>query len=213
MATLHVTIDNTEFATNDDDQEAAALLRLAGRDPARYDLFLIDKHGIEIHIDDDQIVNLDDGERFVTRRKLRFSVDGTRFTTYDDDQTAAALLRQAGLDPADRELTRIGEAGERETFIDNQLVTIADGDKFVTAVRQHEVTIIVNTRQHRWNEPRISYAQVVEIAYPGQPIGDQDDVTVRYTYRRGHGGGTLTAGHDAEVKEGMVFDVHRTTRS
>ena len=213
MSTLRVTIDSTEFATTDDDQESAALLRLAGRDPAHFDLFLIDGNGVETHIDDDQIVNLHDGERFATRRKVRFSVDGTRFSTYDDDQSAAALLRQAGLDPADRDLTRIAANGEREIFADDQLVTMADGDEFVSAVRQREVTIIVNTRPHRWHEQRISYAQIVEIAYPGQPIGDQDDVTVRYTYRRGHSGGTVTAGHDVEVKEGMVFDVHRTTRS
>jgi hypothetical protein len=212
MATLHVTIDSTEFATTDDDQEAAGLLRLAGCDPARYDLFLIDDHGIETRIDDDQIVNLRDGEQFATRWKVRFTVDGTRFSTYDDDQTAAALLRRAGLNPADHDLIRVGPGEHRELYTDDQLVAIADGDEFVTAERQREVTIIINTRPHQWHSQRITYAQVVELAYPGQPVNDQEDVTVRYTHRHGHGG-TVTAGHDVQVKEGMVFDVYRTTRS
>lgn len=213
MTTLNITIDDTEFPTTDDDQEAASLLRMAGRDPAHYDLFLIDEHGIEISIGDHQIVNLHEGERFATRRKLRFSVNETRFATHDDDQTAAAVLRLAGLNPTDYGLTRTGPGGGSETFYDEQVVTIADGDKFISTRRQRDVTIVVNTRQHRWYDLRISYTQVAEIAFPGQPIGDQDDVTVRYTYRHGHGGGTLTVGHDVEVKEGMAFDVHRTTRS
>jgi hypothetical protein len=36
--TIHFTIDGKPFTTRDDDQEAAALLRLAGLDPNAYDL-------------------------------------------------------------------------------------------------------------------------------------------------------------------------------
>lgn len=213
MATVQISIDGTSYDTRDDDQEAAALLRLAGRDPARFDLFLVDTDGIETHVDDDQIVDLHDGEAFRTRHTVRFTIDGTPFVSYDDDQTALALLELAGDDPALRTLTRLDGHGVVESFTDEQLITIADGDRFETAERHHDVTIVVNTRPHQWADKRISYSQVVELAYPGQPITAEQDVTVRYTYRNGHGGGTLTAGHDVEVKEGMVFDVHRTTRS
>lgn len=78
----------------------------------------------------------------------------------------------------------------------------------------HEITIVINTRPHLWTEKRISYEQVVALAYPGQPVGPDTDITVRYSRGHdGHGSGTLTAGHSVEVKDGMVFDVHRTTRS
>lgn len=78
----------------------------------------------------------------------------------------------------------------------------------------HEVTIIVNTRPHTWSEKEISYEQVIELAYPGRPVTDQESVTVRFTRGHdGHGSGTLTAGHDVKVKKGMVFDVVRTSRS
>ncbi|MDQ1537073.1 MAG: hypothetical protein QOE58_1466 [Actinomycetota bacterium] len=75
-------------------------------------------------------------------------------------------------------------------------------------------TIIVNTRAHEWNEKKISYEEVVHLAYPDQPIGADDVVTVRYT--RGpddHRDGSLTAGHSVKVKNKMVFDVYRTSRS
>ncbi|OZD85354.1 hypothetical protein CH260_04835 [Rhodococcus sp. 05-2256-B2] len=212
MTTLNIEIDDNSYSTTDDDQESASLLRLAGRDAGRYDLFVIDAHGVETRIEDDQIVNLHSDMRFRTRQKVRFTIASKPFSSFDDDQTAGDLIRLAGLEPAEHDLTRVSPNGQRETFADEQLVKITDGDKFVTVVRNRELTIIVNTRPHLWREKRINYTQVVEIAYPGQPVTDQEDVTVHYTPRRG-GGATLTAGHDVEVTEGMVFDVHRTTRS
>lgn len=133
MTTIHITIDDVDHTTADDDQEAASLLRLADREPKKYDLFVIDKHGVETHIKDNQIVDLHAGERFRTRRKVHFSIDGEPHTTWDDDQTAAALLRLAGVDPAAYDLARVTRAGGPETFFGEQLVTIHDGDEFVTA--------------------------------------------------------------------------------
>ncbi|GAA3832575.1 hypothetical protein GCM10022226_62280 [Sphaerisporangium flaviroseum] len=76
------------------------------------------------------------------------------------------------------------------------------------------VTIIVNTRSHRWRDKEISFEEVVQLAYPGQPQTDQDTYTVRYSRGHdGHGSGSLTAAHSVKVKNGMVFDVVRTSRS
>ncbi|MBJ8342973.1 multiubiquitin domain-containing protein [Antrihabitans sp. YC3-6] len=76
------------------------------------------------------------------------------------------------------------------------------------------ITIVVNTRPCEWTERTISYEEVVELAYPGQPIGEADEVTVRFT--RGHAEkreGSLTPGRSVKVKDKMVFDVYRTSRS
>ena len=40
------------------------------------------------------------------------------------------------------------------------------------------VKIIVNTRPHQWAEKTISYEEVVELAYPGQPVGEGEEVTI-----------------------------------
>lgn len=136
MATIGISIDDTTYSTADDDQEAASLLRLARRDPTTYDLFVIDKNGVETRIKDKQIVDLRPGMRFRTRRKLHFSIDGEAHFTWDDDQTAAALLRLAGVDPTAYDLARVNGssgAGVPEIFSGEQLVTIRDGDEFVTA--------------------------------------------------------------------------------
>lgn len=132
---LRIIIDNTAYTTVDDDQEAAALLRLAGRDPKAYDLFIVTKHGVEERVRDAQILDLHEGDRFTTRQKIRFTIDSEPHTTYDNDQEAAALLRLAGVSPAEYDLARVNGAGTPETFADNELVQIKDGDDFVTAKR------------------------------------------------------------------------------
>lgn len=75
-------------------------------------------------------------------------------------------------------------------------------------------TIYINTRPHQWNTKQISFEQLVELAYPGQPPSEQITYTVQYSRGHdGHGTGSLTAGHNIEVKDGMVFDVYQTNRS
>lgn len=130
---IQIVVDEKAFRTQDGDQEAAALLRLAGRDPKVFDLFLLQKNGIEEKIRDGQIINLKSGDRFVSRQKLHFSIDGEPQSSYDDDQSAAALLRLAGVDPAGYDLARILPEGGTETFRDGEIVKIQEGDEFVTA--------------------------------------------------------------------------------
>lgn len=77
--------------------------------------------------------------------------------------------------------------------------------------RTETVTIIVNTKGIPWPEKKISFEQVVELAFPGQPY-DPRGTTVEYS--RGHGPDhSLRPGHSVEVKEGMIFDVEPANRS
>lgn len=79
--------------------------------------------------------------------------------------------------------------------------------------RLQPVTITVNTRSYPWDSKEITFEQVVELVYPGQPVNGED-FTVRYSRGAdGHGSGSLTLGRSVEVKNGMVFDVYRTSRS
>ncbi|RFA10886.1 hypothetical protein B7R54_17985 [Subtercola boreus] len=79
------------------------------------------------------------------------------------------------------------------------------GEKTKTA------TIIVNTRAQHWSEKKITFEQVVELAFPGQPY-DPAGTTVEYS--RGHGSDhALRPGKNVEVKDGMVFDVEPANRS
>lgn len=74
--------------------------------------------------------------------------------------------------------------------------------------------IVVNGRRREWNEDRISFEQVVALAYPNPPKGSNIEYTI--SYRRAHGNkpeGTLKAGESVKVKDGMIFDVTATDLS
>jgi hypothetical protein len=75
------------------------------------------------------------------------------------------------------------------------------------------VTIYVNTRLHEVEKSKISFDEVVKLAYPNTPPGE--NVAYSVMYERGQGGkeGTLVAGQSIEVKDGMRFDVTATDRS
>ena len=76
-------------------------------------------------------------------------------------------------------------------------------------------TIIIDGTPHEWPEKEISYEQVVDLAYDGNPpTGELVDITVGY--HRGQGDkpeGDLEPGQSVKVKDGMVFDVTATDRS
>lgn len=126
---IRFTVDGRSFTTIDNDQEAAALLRLAGHDPSRFDLGRIDDEGDERFFRDTDIVRVHPGDSFTIRPTLHFTIDGVAYTTHDDDQEVDSLLRLAGVNPANHYLARVGEA----THLDpGELVEIHPGDAFVT---------------------------------------------------------------------------------
>ncbi len=76
------------------------------------------------------------------------------------------------------------------------------------------VNIIINTRSFPWAEKEITYEQVYELAYPGQPLGDGDLARVEYSRGpNGSGGGSLAPRGSVHIKPNMIFDVYVTVRS
>jgi hypothetical protein len=81
----------------------------------------------------------------------------------------------------------------------------------IAAEATKTVTIIVNTKSHEWAEKEITFEQVVQLAFPGQPY-DPQGTTVEYS--RGHGPDkSLRPGESVRVKNGMIFDVEPANRS
>ncbi|NKQ12664.1 multiubiquitin domain-containing protein [Pseudomonas sp. SST3] len=71
--------------------------------------------------------------------------------------------------------------------------------------------IIVNARPKEFEGDRISYAQVVQLALPGEVSAD---IVYTVTYVGPHlPDGTLVEGQDVEVFNGTKFDVAKTNRS
>lgn len=66
-------------------------------------------------------------------REIEFTIDGRPFTTTDPDQTAAALLRLAGLDPDGYDLGELhGRDPRPKRYKDDAKVRVQKGDRFVS---------------------------------------------------------------------------------
>ena len=73
--------------------------------------------------------------------------------------------------------------------------------------------IIVNGREREFTGHRITYQEVVALAFPNEQVGGNNTVyTVAYANPHGKDG-TLVAGQDVTIHEGMVFNVTKTNRS
>ena len=139
---ISITIDGAVFTTRDDDQEAASLLRLAGRDPQRYNLARLVPGGDPKVLKDGKVIDLADGDAFVSLKEripLTFTIDGVNYTTRDDDQESAALLRLAGLNPAEYDLARIVAGKEPKVFKDEKVLDLLEGDVFISVKQNSPV--------------------------------------------------------------------------
>lgn len=72
--------------------------------------------------------------------------------------------------------------------------------------------IILNGTPVTVSVHRLSYEAVVALAFPNDP--KNDDIVYTVTYANPHGrDGTLAAGQDVTVRDGMSFNVRKTNRS
>lgn len=83
------------------------------------------------------------------------------------------------------------------------------------AARRRDYDIVVNAQAKSVPEERVSFEQVVELAFPGQP--PSATLSYRVSYRRAKQephAGTLVAGQSVIVRrEGTVFNVTQTDKS
>ena len=81
--------------------------------------------------------------------------------------------------------------------------------------KEKTVTIVVNGTPHEVpKKEKITYDEVVTLAYPDYP--QHREITYSVTYTRGHGErpeGILSPGGSVKVKEGMAFSAKRTGQS
>jgi hypothetical protein len=88
-------------------------------------------------------------------------------------------------------------------------------EHFITVrKRHHELEIVINGRKTRVLERRVTFEQLVALAYPGVP--PQPNVAYTVTFRKVASfphEGELATGAFVEVKNGSIFNVGRTVQS
>jgi hypothetical protein len=83
------------------------------------------------------------------------------------------------------------------------------------AERDRDFWVVVNGRRKEVHKRRLTFAQVVTLAFPDKPPSDNIIYTV--AYRNGgndrHPEGTIVAGESVKIKDGTIFDVTATDKS
>jgi len=76
------------------------------------------------------------------------------------------------------------------------------------------VTIYINGTPAEVEKGKLTYEEIIALAFDNPPQGDQVQITIQYT--RGHSSkpkGSLVEGQSVQIIEGMEFDVTATNRS
>lgn len=132
------------------------------------------------------------------------------------DTTHEALYRLGSV-PHDHVLFKEERGNREDTSIprDEAKIRLSQDDHFYS-VELHErgFAIIVNGRPKTVTRPRLSYLQVVALAFDPVPTGPNWVFTI--TYRNGpraNPEGTLLPDETVRLKKGMVFNVTATDKS
>lgn len=131
---LKITINDQTYTTRDDDQEAAALMRLAGVNPAKYDLAKERKNGELKVYADDKVIDLEDGDEFVT---VIFGVKvNGKLVTLDGRRQTGASIKIAAVEAqvpeveVDWVLSAVQANGEQKIVPDDTHLKVKYNDEF-----------------------------------------------------------------------------------
>lgn len=195
------------------------ILRKAGFDPAS-DHVLIQvtvpgSHSVGL----DEVVDLaEDGREifraFASDRIFTFTVD-ERGYEWGARTISEAELRSVAGTPEKK--TFVLERGDEPDRVINAGDEVDLGERGTERIRTTTayVTIVVEAEPHKWPKgDKITYAQVVTLAFPDFP--QHPERTYSVTYRKGEGQhheGVLAPGNSVKVKDGMEFNVTDTGQS
>ncbi len=113
--------------------------------------------------------------------------------------TYASVIPLKYVEPKSQEVTHVNQANDVEA---------------TEQAHETSIEIIVNGTPHTAHTRKISYEQVVDLAYDGNPPTGPG-VVILVTYARGKSEqkGTLVAGQDVPIHKGMRFNVYDASES
>ena len=153
------------------------------------------------------------------QRQYPIRIDETNFTVDDPVITGKTILALVGKDDEKHFVTQIIE-GVDDIVVDpdDEVDVSRPGREHFTTVAKpvKDCEIVVNTRHHKWDARKITFEQVVSLAFPDRSQDNPETTVYTVNYRCGDHSqpeGSLVADGSAKVRCGMKFDVDRTDRS
>ena len=129
--------------------------------------------------------------------------------------TAEEILIAAGLDPCEYRLEQKFKGGKTVALEPDQVVDLREpGIEHFVSVPDKDTSIIVNGREKVVEGKKLSFSELIRLAFDPPPTGENICFTV--TYRNGpkqNPEGTMVEGSTVKIKCGMVFNVTATDKS
>ena len=164
--------------------------------------------------DDDKIDLARPGiEQFFVKKKLIYFINGEEHSS-NKQFIKGSFIRHQGNIPADEEIyLKVPQGWEDELIEDDEWVDLARPSKEHFVSKKFEVCIIVNLKEKKWFAKKISYLEVVKLAYPDYDP-DKKSYTVKYTNGpKQNPEGSMSDGDIIYVKNKMKFHVSATNKS
>lgn len=129
--------------------------------------------------------------------------------------TGKQILTLANLDSCEYGLVQKFRGGRRvELDLDCEIDLTEHGVERFKSIKQSEAMIIVNGRQKDVDDKKLSFSQILSLAFDNPPTGENTCITM--TYRNGppkRPEGSLVEGDQIKIECGMVFNVTATDKS
>lgn len=129
--------------------------------------------------------------------------------------TAKEIFIAADLDPEDYRLEQIFKGGKTFELEPDQEVDLREpGVEHFDSILSSATQIIINGREKLVTDKRLTFMELITLAFDNPPQGTNICFTV--TYRNGpknNPEGTLVEGKSIKVKRGMIFNVTATDKS
>ena len=150
-----------------------------------------------------------------TERETRIHIDERRYES-PNPTTGEALYKLGAVAPG-LELYREVSGDKEDPPIEDDLeeIHLKEDEHFHSGPAQHrEFTIIVNGRKKLVKAKRLSFNELVALAFDPVPTGPNILFTITYENGpRANPQGELMAGGTVKIKDGMIFNVFQTVKS
>jgi hypothetical protein len=150
----------------------------------------------------------------IERTGLRVRVHIDQHAYESPNPTAGSALYELAHVQADFVLLKEVEGDREDELVprDGQEMHVHEDEHFHSAPAKPGVTIYVNTDPFPWDRPKISYDEVVKLAFPNGPFGGDVRYSVMWTKPDGQEG-ALRIGQSVMVVNEMTFDVRNADKS
>ena len=214
---FHYQLDGTVFTTNDALLKGRDIRSNSGLNPVSEFMLIEVGDQTTRSIGLEETINLADTSSHVFRsfrgdRTYSFTVN-ERGYEWGADCIPANLLREIAQIPDNHEL--ILDSDHDKPIHDEAIIRLAGkGVERLLSRPPQQICIIINAREFLVDPGRLSFWEIVKLAFPNASDGPNTAYTV--SYRKGHGDhpeGTLIAGESVKLKKRMHFNVSETDKS